>query len=117
MTDNTLDDAARALQTRDVLTGSFELRGEEYPLEAAEPTLDELEELEQSIEADGEVEEMRALIDRYLDAPDVDAGTIGVGKLRALFEGMTAAWNNMDNFEEAEEAMPVESGNRRNSRR
>jgi len=117
MAEHTLDDAARALQTRDVLTGTFELRGEEYPLEAAEPTLDELEELEQSIEADDEIEEMRALIDRYLDAPDVDAGSIGVGKLRALFEGMTQAWNDMDEFEAAEEAMPVDSGNRRNSRR
>jgi len=117
MAEHTLDEAARALQTRDVLSGTFELRGEEYPLEAAEPTLDELEELEQNIEADGEIEEMRALIDRYLDAPDVDAGTIGVGKLRALFEGMTQAWNDMDEFDEAEEAMPVDSGNRRNSRR
>jgi hypothetical protein len=117
MTDNTLDDAARALETRDILGGSFTLRGEEYPLEAVEPTLNELEELEESIEADDEIEEMRALIDRYLEAPAVDAGNIGVGKLRALFEGMTTAWNNMDNFEEAEEAMPVESGNRQTSRR
>jgi len=117
MTDKTFDDAARALETRDVLSGTFEISGEEYPLEAAEPTLDELEELEQATDADDEIEEMRALIDRYLDAPDVDAGNIGVGKLRALFKGMTESWNDMDEFDEAEEAMPVEQGNRRNSRR
>ena len=117
MTTNTLDDAARALESRTILEGAFELRGEEYPLQTLEPTLDELEELEQEIDAEDEVEEMRALIEKYLEAPDVNAGSIGVGKLRALFEGMTNCWNDMQAFEEAEEAMPVEQGNSRTSRR
>ena len=117
MTDNTLDDAARALQSRSKLQGTFELRNEEYPLETLEPTLDELEELEEETDAENEIEEMRALIGRYLEAPDVDAGSIGVGKLRALFDGMTNCWNDMQAFEDAEEAMPVEKGNSPISRR
>ena len=37
----------------------------------------------------------------------------------ALFDGMRAAWNDMETIEDAEAAMPVESGNesRRSSRR
>jgi len=112
------DDAARALETRDVLRGEFELNGETYPLETLEPTLGEIEELEADLGDDSdELEQIRAFVDNYLEAPAVDPGDLGLSKLRALFEGMREAWNNLDTIEDAEEAMPIEKGNRQTSRR
>jgi hypothetical protein len=112
------DDAARALETRDVLRGEFELNGESYPLETLEPTLGEIEELEAELgDETDELEQIREFVDSYLEAPAVNPDDLGLSKLRALFEGMREAWNNMDTIEDAEEAMPVESGNRRTSRR
>jgi len=120
MPDNNLSDAARALESRDELAGTFEIGGDEYPLEVREPTLDELEELEMELadEAD-EVEAIRGMAERYLIAPDVAAGDIGISKLRALFDGMREAWESGDAFDEAKEAMPIDEGNgrRRTSRR
>jgi len=117
MTDK-FTDAARALETRDVLRGEFELNGETYPLETLEPTLGEIEELEAELGDDSdELEQIREFVDSYLEAPDIDPDDLGLSKLRSLFEGMREAWNNMEQIEDAEEAMPVESGNRRTSRR
>jgi len=112
------DDAARALETRDVLRGEFELNGESYPLETLEPTLGEIEELEAELGDDSdELEQIREFVDNYLEAPAVAPDDLGLSKLRALFEGMREAWNNMDRIEDAEEAMPVEQGNSPISRR
>ena len=112
------DDAARALETRDVLRGEFELNGESYPLETLEPTLGEIEELEAELGDDSdELEQIREFVDSYLEAPAVNPDDLGLSKLRALFEGMREAWNNMDTIEDAEEGMPVESGNSPISRR
>ena len=120
MTEHTLDDAARALETRETLRGTFAVAGEEYPLEVREPTLGELEEIESDIgtEAD-EVEAIREIVARYLEAPDVAVDDVGISKLRALFDGMREAWEAGDAFDEAEDAMPLDEGNgrRRNSRR
>jgi len=117
MTDR-FDDAARALETRDVLRGEFELNGETYPLETLEPTLGEIEELEADLgDESDELEQIRMFVETYLEAPDIDPDDLGLSKLRALFEGMREAWASMDQIEDAEEAMPVESGNRQTSRR
>jgi len=119
-TDADFDDAARALQSRDILTGSFEIGDSEFPLRVREPTLGELEELEADIgtEAD-EVEAIREIVARYLKAPEVAVDDVGISKLRALFDGMREAWETADAFDEAEAAMPLDEGNgrRRNSRR
>lgn len=119
MSDHSYDDAARALETRDVLAGTFEVGGEEYPLETREPTLGEIEQMEADLEDTDELEQIRAFVDEYLEAPSVDPDKLGLSKLRALFGGMRAAWNDMETIEEAEAAMPVDSGNesRRTSRR
>lgn len=119
MSDHSFDEAARALETRDTLRGSFEIGGQEYPLEVREPTLDELEAIEDGLaDESDEVEAIREMADRYLEAPDVDPGVIGVSKLRALFDGMRAAWETAESIDEAEEAMPLEgNGRRRTSRR
>jgi len=120
MSDKSFDDAARALESRDTLRGSFELRNDEYPLEVREPTLDELEDLEAGLEDEAdEVEAIREMADRYLIAPEVDPGSVGISKLRALFDGMRDAWEAGDAFDEAEAAMPIDEGNgrRRSSRR
>jgi len=120
MSDKSFDDAARALESRDTLAGTFEIGGDEYPLEVREPTLDELEDLEAGLndEAD-EVEAIREMADHYLIAPDIDPGNVGISKLRALFDGMRAAWEGGEAFEEAQEAMPIDEGNgrRQTSRR
>jgi len=109
MSEHTFDDAARALETRDTLRGTFEIGGEEYPLEVQEPTLGELDELEADLgEEAGEEELIRELIDRYLVRPEVDADDTGISKLRPLFEGMQAAFQGGDVFDDAEAAMPLD---------
>ena len=109
MTDHTLDDAARALESRDTLTGTFAVGGEEYPLEVREPTLSELEELEADLnEQADEVEAIRAMVERYLLAPEIAPGSVGISKLRALFDGMREAWEAGDAFDNAEAEMPLE---------
>lgn len=121
MTDeHTFDDAARALETRETLRGSVELGGEQYPIEVREPTLDELEDIEHGIGSDAdEVEAIREMVDRYLEAPDIAAGDIGISSLRALFDAMRDAWEAGEAFEAAEDQMPLDEGNanRRTSRR
>jgi len=112
------DDAARALETRDLIAGTFEIGDEEYPLETREPTLEEIEDMEADLEDGDELEAIRAFVERYLEAPAVDPGGMGLTKLRALFVGMRDAWNDVDVIEEAEAEMPIDdSGNRRTSRR
>lgn len=118
MSENTFDDAARALESRDVLRGSFELRGETFPLELREPTLGELDEIERELSDDAEeIELYRELIDRYLETPEVDPDDMGVGKLEALFTGMRRAWEESDVIDEATEQMPLEGNRRQRSRR
>jgi hypothetical protein len=107
------DDAVRALETRQMLDGSFSLNGNEYPLRIQEPTLGELEDIDAESGPDaGEAEVIRRIADRYLEAPAVDVDEIGVSKLFALFEGMRETWEQSDAFADAREEMPVE-GNRR----
>jgi len=107
------DDAARALETRQILDGSFSLDGDEYPLRIQEPTLGELEDIDDEAGPDAdEAEIIREIADRYLEAPVVDVDEIGVSKLFALFEGMRETWEQSDAFANAREEMPVE-GNRR----
>jgi hypothetical protein len=109
-------DAARALETRDKLDGSFEIGGESYPIQLREPTLGELEDIdaELSDEAD-EVDAIRRIVDEFLIAPDINPDDIGVGKLRSLFVGMRETWETSDEIESATEEMPIE-GNPRQSR-
>lgn len=117
MTDKDFDAAARALETRDRLEGSFDLDGVSYDLELQEPTLGELEEIEEDLAAgDDEVEAIRQIVDEFLIQPEIDPDDIGVGKLQKLFIGMKETWLEMGDFEEAREQMPVE-GNGRRSRR
>jgi hypothetical protein len=107
------DDAVRALETRQMLDGSFSVNGNEYPLRIQEPTLGELEDIDAESGPDaGEAEVIRRIADRYLEAPAVDVDEIGVSKLFALFEGMRETWEQSDAFADAREEMPVE-GNRR----
>jgi len=111
--DHDFDDAARALQTRQILDGSFSVNGNEFPLRIQEPTLGELEEIDAESGPDAdEAEVIREIADRYLEAPAVDVDEIGVSKLFALFEGMRETWEQSDAFADAREEMPVE-GNRR----
>jgi len=106
------DDAVRALETRQMLDGSFSVNGNEYPLRIQEPTLGELEDIDAESGPDaGEAEVIRRIADRYLEAPAVDVDEIGVSKLFALFEGMRETWEQSDAFAEARGEMPVE-GNR-----
>jgi hypothetical protein len=107
------DDAVRALETRQMLDGSFSVNGNEFPLRIQEPTLGELEDIDAESGPDaGEAEVIRRIADRYLEAPAVDVDEIGVSKLFALFEGMRETWEQSDAFADAREEMPVE-GNRR----
>jgi len=118
MTANTLDDAARVLDSRSVLDGTWTYNGEEYPLTTIEPTLGEIEELEAELgDGSDELEQIRVFLEKYLKSPEKDPDELGLTKLRALFEGMREAWNDMEQIEDAEEAMPVEQGNSPISRR
>jgi len=111
--DYDFDDAARALETRQILDGSFSIDGDEYPLRIQEPTLGELEEIDAESGPDAdEAEVIRRIVDRYLEAPVVDVDEIGVSKLFSLFKGMRQTWEQSDAFANAREEMPVE-GNRR----
>jgi hypothetical protein len=111
-------DTRRALETRDKLTGTFELDGREYPIELIEPTLDELEEIDEEIGKKGdESDAIRMMIDKYLERPAVNADEIGVSKLFAVFEGMRETWQGESSFADAREQMPVDSGNSQSSRR
>jgi hypothetical protein len=118
MTDKTYRDAADALHSKQELSGSFTVDGDEYPLIVLEATLNELEAIEDDVE-DGadEADVVREICDEYLVEPDVPPGDIPVRKLYALFEGMREAWTNSEAIDAAEAAMPVDSGNRRTSRR
>lgn len=115
--DADFDEAARALESRDELEGTFELGGEEYPLRVTEPTLDELEEIEEEV-GDGadETDVIREIADQYLLEPDVNVGGIGVSKLYALFEGMNDTWLGSDGFDAAAAEMPLDQGNPPTSR-
>jgi hypothetical protein len=118
MNDNTFDETARALTSRDELNGTCEINGDELPIRVAEPTIGELEAIEEEVGADGdETDAIREMVSRYLVAPEVSADDIGVSKLYALFDAMNATWQQGEVFDEAEEAMPVEQGNSPNSRR
>lgn len=119
MTDNnTFDETARALTSRDELDGACEINGEAFPIRLREPTIGELEGVENEIGPDGdETDAIREMVDRYLVAPEVAADDIGVSKLFALFGAMRETWQQGDVFDDAEEAMPVEQGNSPNSRR
>jgi hypothetical protein len=112
MSENSFEDAARALESRETLRGSFSIADDHYPLEVQEPTLGELDELEAELGADaGEEELIRELIDRYLVRPEIDATDTGISKLRPLFEGMQDAFQGGDVFDDAEDAMPLDQGN------
>jgi len=109
MPGHSFEDAARALESRETLRGSFEIGGESFPLEVREPTLGELDELETELGDDaGEEELVRELVDRYLEKPEIEATDTGISKLRPLFEGMQDAFQGGDAFDAAEEAMPME---------
>jgi hypothetical protein len=111
-------DTRRALESRDKLEGTFEIDGREYPIELVEPTLDELEDIDEQIGDDGdEAEAIRMMIDEYLERPVVDPDQIGVSKLFAVFEGMRDCWQGNGQFEDARGEMPVETGNSQTSRR
>jgi hypothetical protein len=105
-------DSARALRSRDKLSGSFELDGTEYPIELIEPTLDELEKIDEQIgESGDESQAIRLMIDEYLERPAVDPDEIGISKLFSVFEGMRDCWQGSEQFENARDEMPVDSGN------
>jgi hypothetical protein len=111
-------DTRRALESRDKLEGTFEIDGREYPIELVEPTLDELEEIDEEIgDSADESEAIKLMIDRYLERPAVNADEIGISKLFALFEGMRDTWQGTGQFEQARQEMPVETGNSQTSRR
>jgi len=116
--DTDFDAAARALESRDRLAGSFTVGDEEFPLELREPTLKELETIEAELN-DGadEAEAIRRIVDEFLEEPAVSADDIGVSKLRALFEGMRETWESTEQFDAAREEMPLEGKRRRKSRR
>jgi hypothetical protein len=110
-------DTRRALESRDTLTGTFEIDGEEFPIELVEPTLDELEEIDEQIGEKGdESEAIRMMIDRFLERPAVNTEKVGISKLFAVFEGMRDCWQGDGQFEDARGEMPVESGNFQTSR-
>ena len=110
--DHDFEDAARALETRETLEGTFTVGGETYPLVVEEPTLGELEELEDDLGEDADEEAViRRMIENYLVDPEVDPDAMGVSKLRPLFEGMQEAFQNGEAFEAAEAEMPLDSGN------
>jgi hypothetical protein len=105
-------DSRRALESRDTLTGTFEVDGREYPLEVVEPTLDELEEIDEEIgQNSDEVEAVRMMAEKYLERPAVNVDEVGVSKLFAVFEGMRECWQGGEQFADAREQMPVEQGN------
>jgi|AKVG01.1.fsa_nt_gi hypothetical protein len=111
-------DTRRALESRDTLTGTFEIDGQEFPIELVEPTLDELEEIDEQIGDSGdESEAIRLMIDKYLERPAVNPDEIGVSKLFAVFEGMRSTWQGDGQFDDARGEMPVNTGNSQNSRR
>jgi hypothetical protein len=107
------DAAADALKSQDTLTGTFEIAGSEYPLQVEEPTLGELEAIDNGLaDSADEIEAIRHMVDDFLLKPDVDPDAIGVGKLQALFLGMRETWEMSDAFDNAREEMPIE-GKRR----
>jgi hypothetical protein len=104
-------DSRRALESRDTLTGTVEIDGREFPIEVIEPTLDELEEIDEEIgENADESEAVRMMIDEYLERPAVTPSEMGVSKLFAVFEAMRECWQGGETFADAREQMPVESG-------
>jgi hypothetical protein len=114
----TFDDAARALETRDKLRGSFEVGGESYPIELREPTLGELEDIDDGMSDNAdEAEAIRQIVHEFLIQPEIDPDAIGVGKLRSLFVGMRQCWESSDEFDAASEEMPLEGNRRQTSRR
>ena len=110
--DHDFEDAARALETRETLEGTFSIKGETYPLVVEEPTLGELEDLEDDLDEDADEEAViREMVENYLVDPEVNANAVGVSKLRPLFEGMQEAFQDGDAFEAAEAEMPLDEGN------
>jgi hypothetical protein len=104
-------DSRRALESRDTLTGTVEIDGREFPIEVVEPTLDELEEIDDEIGPNAdESEAVRMMIDQYLERPAVTPSEMGVSKLFAVFEAMRECWQGGEQFADAREQMPVESG-------
>jgi hypothetical protein len=104
-------DAAAVLTETETFTGTVEIRGETIKIEVAEPTLGELDAIADETPEGDETEEVRAIIDRYLQRPDIDAGDVPMGVLMSLFEAMRDIWTQAGEFEAAQEEMPL-SGNR-----
>jgi len=104
--------AAEALTQRQHFDHYVEVDGDQIPITVREPTLGELEEIEQGLPDDAEeIDAARRIIDRYLEAPAIDANDLPMGRAMALFYAMQEAWQQSDVFEQAREEMPVESGN------
>jgi len=109
MSDKDYTASAAALRETEELDGTW---GDDYPLVVEEPTLGELESLEENLGEDaGEEAVIREMVNRYLLEPEVDASEVAVSKLRPLFEGMQEAFRGADAFEDAEAEMPLDEGN------
>ena len=109
MSDKDLEASAAALRETEELDGTW---GDGYLLVVEEPTLGELEDLEDDLDEDADEEDLiQEMVDRYLLEPEVEPSEVAVSKLRPLFEGMQEAFQGADAFEDAESEMPLDEGN------
>ena len=107
------DDAADVLTERAQFDGTATVGGQTVPIRVREPTLGELEEIENGLPDDAEeVDVARAIIDDYLVKPEGIAGNdLGITRAMALFSGMVQAWQQTDEFEGAVEELGLDEGN------
>lgn len=106
------DATADALTADSALDGEVELDGDTFPISVDEPTLGELEAIENELgEEAEEIDFARRMIDEYLLEPDIPADDIPMTRALALYQAMQSAYMQSDTIQDAREKMTLNQGN------
>ena len=107
MTDDTAHDI---LTSPDVFETDVELNSAEITIEVEEPTIEELNAIDEDLPADAqEIDYARVFIDEFLLSPDVSGGEMGMTKALAVFGAMQTALQNSPAIQNAQAEMPLDA--------
>lgn len=109
MTERDYDAAAQVLTSQETFEGEADISGELVPIEVREPTIGELNDLQDELPEDAkDVDAARAMIDDFLVRPAINGEDVGMTKALALFAEMQSTLQQSDAVANAKEQMPVQ---------